>query len=978
MGNNNMLKPSESLRKILEVAKHEAANKGLLKVYPETVFKLIFKSIFTNPEDFISDEKEFVLSQFISGNESDISNLAYIDETLEDCLNTIVSKCEEIESVHSTIDGSNSSQDPVETWDNDLSDLISTISTIKSMDSGKFDSTNPHYDGDVITIIDFIWYTLQKYYVNGNNNSDIFTYWEEMTSDIERFLILRFNVKNFNWGENNDVFGGNPNGKTIYDSLDQCSLGGITFIIGDESDGIGLLFTINNIRKTEFGKKDSNLSIFGTKDAGASEVRDEDLASEAEANDPYRNMSNSNDNDQYSMAGTSSGINIKRASEDSKTKYLDTYGENLVEEAKKGKYDPVVGRDTDLQRLIEILCCRKKKNAVLLGDPGCGKTAIVELLAQKIADRDVPSYLIDKKVYSLNLNNLVAGTKFRGEFEERLQHIIDEVRANKDIIVFIDELHNLIGNGGTAGQGDAANILKPDLARGEFQCIGATTIEEYKKSIEKDGALKRRFQPVFVDEPSISETKAILSGIKEKYSEYHEVNYSDEIVNKIVDLSSRYVTDTFFPDKAINVMDISGSLAKLNNKVETVSELRIREIDEELINIINDKNNAVINDDIDEAERLSIIENCLNNEKAALQKKVSTERNDLRTPVTVDNVAEVISRISKVPVDNILSSDMSRLKNVKANLSKYIIGQQEAVNTVILSLQKSLMGIRDPKKPMASLFFVGPTGTGKTLICKEIAKQFFGGEKSLIRVDMGEYQNLGDKSKLLGTSAGFIGYDEPSIFDKVRRRPYSVVLFDEVEKADREIFNVLLNILDEGYITLGNGTKVDFSNCIVVFTSNTGTKELALHGSGIGYSNTNKYDDPKVIKSVVMKAVKKDFRPEFINRLNSIVVFNKLSKEDLDKIFYLELAKLNNSIVSSNITITVSDDVKNKIIEECDTEYGARDLQRKLSSWVQDAVCSGILDENLDISSNSSYLANVSLVDGEPKVEFKENVTISE
>lgn len=661
------------------------------------------------------------------------------------------------------------------------------------------------------------------------------------------------------------------------------------------------------------------------------------------------------------------GINYKKIDKKSKTKYLDTYAKNMNNLAKNGAFDPVIGRSEEIQRIVEILSCRKKNNAVLLGDPGCGKTSVVEELARMIVNSEVPAQLSSKIIFSLDLNGLVAGTKYRGEYEERLQNIIKEVTNNKDIIVYIDEFHNLIGNGNSSGSGDASNILKPYLANGQFQCIGSTTTEEYRKFIEKDSALKRRFQSVMIEEPSVEDTKKILAGVAPTYSNFHKVTYSEEIINKCVELSARYVTESYFPDKAISVLDLAGSLAKLNNPVV---DFVLSTYEAEYKDLREQQKDYTQKGEFEKARECS--------EKAEeVKKSIDTfnakneNNNDTTQEVTLDEVAEVISRVSKVPVDVIKSSDFEKLKNTKSILGSKVIGQSEAVSTISNVMLRNFMGLRDPKKPLASLFFVGPTGTGKTLICKELAKQFFGNEKALIRLDMNEYSSEIDKTKLLGSAPGFVGYDEPVKLDEVRRRPYSVVLFDEIEKAHPSIMSTFLNILDEGYIVLQNGVRVDFKNCIIVFTSNTGTSELLLKGSGLGFSTTDKSSDKKFIDSVVMKAVEKNYKPEFINRLSKIVVFNKLSKEDLKEITKLEVTKLNETLkVNSKVEVSITDALVQEIVDTCDARYNARDIQRKITSLVQEAVCEKLLDSEFTVGVDE-VKANVDFKDGNPVVALE-------
>lgn len=659
--------------------------------------------------------------------------------------------------------------------------------------------------------------------------------------------------------------------------------------------------------------------------------------------DNQESSSNLYSDEEFEKAGESEAISGTKFNPDSKTPYLDQFSFPMSTAAKYGKYDKVVGRDKEISQIIEILCCRKKNNAVLLGDPGCGKTAVVEGLVQKINNGEVPKELINKKVYSLDLNALVSGTKYRGEYEQRLQEIIKEVCSNPDVIIYIDEFHNLVGNGGSAGNGDGANILKPYLARGEFQCIGSTTVDEYRKFIEKDGALKRRFQNVMIEEPNIDETINILTNISEHYSKYHKVRYPENVIKCCVEWSGRYVTDRFFPDKAIDCLDMAGSLTKLqkNDDTSSVDELNI-----EIEDIQRKKIEAIENLDFDKAGKLKIKENSLIKK---LDKLVSDNEKKENNPknwpeVTLESVANVISKISNVPVDKINQTEPEKLREMKKTLENKVIGQEEAVKNITLSLQRNFLGLRDENKPIATMLFVGPTGTGKSLICKEMAKEFFGSEKSLIRFDMGEFGESHEVTKLTGSTASYVGYEDSPLLEQVRRNPYSVVLFDEIEKAAPEIYNIFLNILDEGSVTLGNGTKVDFKNTIIVFTGNIGTKELILRGDGLGFGSKDLERKKKDTYDTVMKAVKKQFKPEFINRLSSITVFNELTKENMHSIFDLEINKLSIRLKKNGYNLEVTEKLKEKIVSSCDIKYGARDLQREITKYVENEICNSMLD----------------------------------
>lgn len=636
-------------------------------------------------------------------------------------------------------------------------------------------------------------------------------------------------------------------------------------------------------------------------------------------------------------------------------KCLKSYAKNLNELALADKFDKVQGREKEIDLLIKYLACKKKNNVILLGEPGVGKTTIVEGLVQRIVKKEVPNFLLDKEVYSLDLNALVAGTKYRGQYEERLQGIIKAVTENSNIIVYVDEFHNLIGNGNSEGNGDAANILKPYLARGEFQCIGSTTFAEYHKFIEKDGALKRRFNNISVYEPTYDETVEILKTASEKYGEFHGVTYDDEIINLCVSLSQKFISDRFLPDKAIDILDLSGSEAKLavKSKKKKISKTTA------IKNKTDEIRKSLEKEDWDEA--VSKFE--------AKKKLVSTTSPDTpKVVVSEENVFMAISKISGVPYENIGQSDLAKLREMKTTLAKTVIGQEEAVKTVITSLQKNSLGFRDPKKPIANILLAGPSGTGKTYLCKQVAKEFFGSENALIRFDMSEYTEKHEITKLIGASASYVGYDDEPLFYAIKKRPYSVVLFDEIEKADRGIFPILLSILDEGYVTTANGTKIDFKNTIVILTSNVGTKELQLSSNSIGFGNPTAEEQTKRNQDIIMKSIKKLFAPEFINRLSNIVFFNKLTNDDLMKICDLELSELNDRLKSKGWNdIKVSDKVKEILVKSCDTDYGARDLQREISKKIEESICEYLLSNDVPAKCK-----NISL-----DVKSDEDITVS-
>ena len=656
----------------------------------------------------------------------------------------------------------------------------------------------------------------------------------------------------------------------------------------------------------------------------------------------------------FEEAGQRSAISSREVDPNSSTPSLDQFAVNMTKAAKNKEFDPVVGRDKEIEQIIEILCCRKKNNAVLTGDPGCGKTAIIESLAMRIVNGQVPLELRDKVIFSLDLNALVSGTQYRGQFEQRLQDVIKEVTSNRNIIVFIDELHNLIGNGSSSGTGDAANILKPYLARGEFQCIGSTTTDEYRKYIEKDGALKRRFSPVLVEEPTIEQTIEILNGIKDTYGQYHGVFYSDEAIRRCVEWSGKYINDRFFPDKAISVLDMASSLAKLEKRsVEELNELSA--LEESLRQNIRNKSEALDREDFEGATELR-------NRGKEIEAEIEKKRNSLmnRPPVevTVNHISRVISKQTNVPIDNIMSSDIQKIRTMKSELESVVIGQDEAVKEIVLALQRNTFGLRDPNKPIASFLLTGATGTGKTYISKVVAKEFFGSESSLIPIACSEYSQDWAESKLLGSAPGYVGYSdsEPRLYI-LKRKPYSVVLIDEIEKSSKNLYNIWLNMLEEGEITLSSGEKISCRNCIIIFTGNVGTKALNLHGNGIGFSTKTGDEKRKVDVSIVMSEVKKEFPPEFLNRLTKVIVFNSFGKEELDKIFWLELKKLHDRIKEgTGYTIDVTSKVKDLVVSKCDPAYGARSLKRLITDYIENKINEAILEDETAATNKNIYL----------------------
>ena len=645
----------------------------------------------------------------------------------------------------------------------------------------------------------------------------------------------------------------------------------------------------------------------------------------------------------FEKYGDSGPVSGRPIDPESSTPILDQFSFDMTLAARSGKYDPVVGRDSVINSMIEDMCKRKKPNVILLGEAGVGKTAIVELLAQRIASEQVPEQLLNKRICSLNLNDLVAGTKYRGEFEERLQSIIKEVIANPDVIIYIDEFHNLVGNGGEKGNGDAAQILKPYLARGEFKCIGATTNTEYRKFIEKDGALKRRFTEIYVSEPTPQETIEILKAIVSKYEEFHHVRCPKKILEKCVELAGRYIYDKNFPDKAIDILDKACSNKKLTHVVPIdpkEEELRekLGELKEKKISYVMDQQDFVEGEKVREEEQQAQAEL----DKIQKKKEKAKAKRSNWPEITDETLADTISKLSKVPVDKIMQTDNEMLGGMKKTLESRVIGQDKAIEVIVKAIQRNYLGLRDPKKPILSALFVGPSGVGKTLICQEVARIFFGSEKSLIRIDMNNYKTEMDVTRLIGASAGYIGYDDEPILMKVKRQPRSVVLLDEIEKAHTSIYDIFMDILDEGKCTLADGTVVDFTNSIIIFTGNIGTKELKEKAPSVGFGGIQ-VNRKKENEEVVKKAIEKEFRPEFVNRIGSIVVFNELEKPELIKIFGIEFSEIQRKL-GKKYKVKVSDAIRDYIIEQCNPIYGARDLKRGIEKYIVDSISAEMLE----------------------------------
>ena len=631
----------------------------------------------------------------------------------------------------------------------------------------------------------------------------------------------------------------------------------------------------------------------------------------------------------------------------SKTPVLDNFGRDLTDLAEKGKLDPVVGRQKEIERVSQILSRRKKNNPMLIGEPGVGKSAIAEGLALRIIERKVSRILFDKRVVSLDLASLVAGTKYRGQFEERMKALMNELEKNEDIILFIDEIHTIVGAGGATGSLDASNMLKPALARGEIQCIGATTLDEFRTNIEKDGALERRFQKVIVEPTSVEETIQILQNIKSKYEEHHHVNYTDEAIDACVKLTNRYMTDRNLPDKAIDALDEAGSRIHITS---IVVPQQVLELETKLEEIRDHKTKAVNGQKYEEAAKLRDDEKNIEAALDSAQKQWENDSKLNREVVTEDNVAEVVSMMTGIPVNRVAEAETHKLHELPALIKGKVVGQDLAVSKVVKAIQRNRVGLKDPNKPIGSFIFLGQTGVGKTQLAKVLARELFDSDDSLIRIDMSEYMEKFSISRLIGAPPGYVGYEEGGqLTEKVRRKPYSVVLLDEIEKAHPDVFNILLQILDDGYITDSLGRKIDFRNTIIIMTSNIGARQLKDFGSGVGFGTSSKNEQAEEnAKSVIEGALKKSFAPEFLNRIDDVIIFNTLERKDIHAIIDIELEKLLNRISDLGYTLNLSEKAKDYIADKgFDKKYGARPLNRAIQKYIEDALAEEIVNSKL-------------------------------
>jgi len=654
------------------------------------------------------------------------------------------------------------------------------------------------------------------------------------------------------------------------------------------------------------------------------------------------NIKSSIDDDDDEKSSYSSG---KKPDSKSKTPVLDTYSRDLTKMAEEGKLDPIVGREKEIERVSQILARRKKNNPILIGEPGVGKSSIAEGLALRIIQRKVSRILFNKRVVMLDLASMVAGTKYRGQFEERIKALMGEMEKNPDVILFIDEIHTMIGAGGASGSMDASNMFKPALARGEIQIIGATTLDEYRKHIEKDGALERRFQKVIIEAASPEESMEILNNIKDKYESHHNVEYTPEAIKACVDLTSRYMTDRFLPDKAIDALDEAGSRVHISN---IVVPKEITDIEKKIGEIKEKKNEVIRSQKYEDAAKLRDVERQLNESLEKARKEWEDESSKNRQTVTEDNVAEVVSMMTGIPLQKVGEKENTRLAKMGSEISGKVVGQDEAVKKVVRAIQRGRVGMKDPNKPVFSGMLIGNSGVGKTELAKQIAKYLFDSEDSLIRLDMSEYMDKISMSKIQGSAPGYVGYEDANVLDRIRRKPYSVVLFDEIEKAHPEVFNIFLQMLDDGHVTDSHGRKVSFKNCIILMTSNVGTKLIKDFGTGVGFSTKNKENvREEEIKGILEKELKNKFAPEFINRLDEIIYFKDLGKEEILKIVDLELVKTIKRASDIGYPTEITETLKEHLVEVgYDPKYGARPLKRAIQRWVDDIITDYIIENN--------------------------------
>jgi ATP-dependent Clp protease ATP-binding subunit ClpC len=641
----------------------------------------------------------------------------------------------------------------------------------------------------------------------------------------------------------------------------------------------------------------------------------------------------------------------KKEISNSSTPVLDNFSRDLIKLAELGKLDPVVGREREIQRIAQTLSRRKKNNPIIVGEPGCGKTAIVEGLAMKIFEGDCPRNLCDKRIVSLDMTSIVAGTKYRGQFEERLKVILDELHDNPNIIVFIDEIHTIIGAGNSSGSLDASNIFKPALARGELQCIGATTLDEYRENIEKDGALERRFQKVMVDGATPEETMVILQNLKTRYESHHKVNYSDESLEACVQLAKRYITNREFPDKAIDIMDEVGASSQISIKLpEEIENLKQKALD-----IKQQKIDVVKQQNYEQAAQLRDKEKKILKELEKVKSDFEEKQNEDRKLITEDMVYEVVANMTRIPISKLNQNDMEGLLNLEDSLNSSVIGQEQAVKKISKAIRRNRIGIKDPNRPIGSFIFLGSTGVGKTHLAKQLAKEIFGDEEALIRMDMSEYQEKYTMSRLIGSPPGYVGHDQGGqLTEAVKNKPYSVVLFDEIEKANKDIFSLLLQMMDDGHLTDSFGRKINFKNCLIIMTSNLGVKKLQDFGGGVGFDTTSRMSgDEELKKALLQKELKNHFTPEFLNRLDEVIIFNPLKEVEVRKIVDIELDKLISRLDKMGYHIQINGEIRDMLADVgFDEKYGARPIKRAIQEKIEDFISEEVLRQTIKLANN--------------------------
>jgi ATP-dependent Clp protease ATP-binding subunit ClpC len=688
------------------------------------------------------------------------------------------------------------------------------------------------------------------------------------------------------------------------------------------------------------------------------------------SNDVRSEYSEENDDDfdeekKYSQSKSSR----QQGTAKSKTPVLDNFGRDITKLAELGALDPIVGRESEIERVSQILSRRKKNNPILIGEPGVGKTAIVEGLALRIVQRKVSRVLFDKRVISLDLAALVAGTKYRGQFEERMKAIMNELEKNRDVILFIDEIHTIVGAGGASGSLDASNIFKPALSRGELQCIGASTLDEYRMYIEKDGALDRRFQKVMVDPPSVEDTIKILVNIKTKYEDYHNVIYDDEAIDACVKLSDRYITDRLLPDKAIDVLDEVGARVHLKNINVPPN---IVELEKKIEEVKNEKNKVVKSQKFEEAASLRDTEKRLGEELERAKAEWEEESKHKRYPIGEEQIAEVVSMMTGIPVKRMVQAESEKLRKMADDMKGMVVGQNEAIQKVVKAIQRNRVGLKDPKKPIGTFIFLGPTGVGKTELARALARYMFDSEDALIRIDMSEYMEKFTVSRLIGAPPGYVGYEEGGqLTEKVRRKPYSVILLDEIEKAHPDIYNILLQVLDDGQLTDGLGRKVDFKNTTIIMTSNIGARQLKDFGAGVGFATTSRVQsEDEANKAVIEKALKRTFSPEFLNRIDDVVIFNSLTKENIFEIIDILMKGVMKRLSNLGFSLELTEDAKSFLADKgYDVQFGARPLHRAIQKYLEDPLAEEIL--SLHVKAGDILLADLDKENQKLKFSFK-------